>query len=224
MENLSGLTFTRLTVTGKDGVRRVFKNSSAIYWECTCICGNKKMIAATALKAGITKSCGCYMREVNRGKKNNLKHGSAGKGDNRVPEYDTWYNIRYRCYNRNCPQFKNWGGRGITVCKRWRDSFENFISDMGYRPTPKHSLDRFPDINGNYEPSNCRWATKLEQARGYTTNVHFEINGVKMIQKDWAYYFKVSDAAIIHHLKSGKSFQEIYNYYTNKNKLNGVSI
>lgn len=125
-------------------------------WLCRCDCGTMKAIAAHDLKVGDAVSCGCYRSEWNRLHKRT--HGLYG-----TPEYFAWTHMVDRCENRNNPSYFRYGGRGITVCARWRESFQSFIDDVGKRPSNAHSLDRI-DNSGNYEPSNCRWATAKQQA------------------------------------------------------------
>ena len=90
-----------------------------------------------------------------------------------------------RCTNPQCPKYKDYGGRGITVCERWKE-FTNFLADMGEKPTPKHTIDRFPNNNGNYELSNCRWATNKEQSRNRRNNHVIEAFGKKQTMIEWA--------------------------------------
>ena len=101
-------------------------------------------------------------------------HGEAGnprKGIPASPEYHSWQGMMDRCQNQKNRKYPLYGGRGITVCQRWRDSFEHFLADMGRRPGPGYSLDRYPDPNGHYEPGNCRWATILEQRHNRRPNI-----------------------------------------------------
>jgi hypothetical protein len=134
-------------------------------WECVCDCGNRTQPPTYSLVRGETRSCGCLQLETRR---QNKREGSAPKHGHTVgrstAEYRAWNALKTRCTNTNIPGYKYWGGRGITLCERWRDSFEAFLADMGPRPSPKHSLDRI-DNDGNYEPGNCRWATASEQNR-----------------------------------------------------------
>ena len=117
---------------------------------------------AELLRVGRTKSCGCLRSELGRamGVKTTLRHGEGSNGKE-TPEYRAWSNMLSRCNNANHRLFKHYGARGISVCAEWR-TYENFIANMGRRPSDAHSLDRINN-EGNYEPSNCRWATSTEQ-------------------------------------------------------------
>jgi len=145
-QDITGHKFGKMLVLKYEG------SSPPLYkamWLCLCECGNQKIVQGPNLKSGITKSCGCQKR--------------PRKIDLESSEYGSWRSMRDRCYRENCAEFKRYGARGIKVCERWRNSFANFILDMGTKPSKDHSLDRINN-DGNYEPSNCRWATKKEQA------------------------------------------------------------
>jgi hypothetical protein len=119
-------------------------------WVCKCDCGNRAEFTDEVLMRGKTRSCGCEHHAK--------KHGRYG-----TLEYSTWRAMLKRCENPNAANYHKYGGRGIVVCERWH-KFENFFADMGERPSKHHSIDRWPDNGGNYEPGNCRWATAKEQA------------------------------------------------------------
>jgi len=144
-----GEKFGRLTVMSeseKQGIHRA--------WNCSCECGGTKTALGTNLRRGLTGSCGCLHKE--RASDANSTHGLS-----RAPIYAVWRNMLARCAN---PEDVDYGGRGIDVCAEWKFSFESFHRDMGDPPTEEHSIDRL-DANGNYEKSNCRWATDTQQAR-----------------------------------------------------------
>lgn len=139
------------------------KRGRRTFWNCLCDCGGEREIVADNLVSGHTVSCGCVHSEmlIERNRTLLAKHGHVFHGKP-SRTYMSWTAMRSRCERPNDIGHKNYGGRGIKVCDRWKN-FENFLADMGERPDGK-TLDRFPDKNGNYEPGNCRWATPLEQA------------------------------------------------------------
>jgi len=182
--NLTGQTFGRLTVVSYAGLIR---RRSA--WKCKCSCGKEKTAVATCLMQGLTRSCGCLKAESNR--KNATTHGHSQDG--RASEYASWHAMKQRCTDRNDTKYDRYGGAGITVCERWLKSFECFLEDMGKKPSSEHTIDRFPNREGNYEPGNCRWASPKEQARNKKSNRFIEIDGQTKTIKEW------SEVSGVHH-------------------------
>ena len=155
--NIIGQRFGRLIVVSFVGK---INKSQRNYWRCKCDCGKRVTASGDNLKKGRVASCGCLRREVI--KTRSITHGESDRvGQPPSPEYRSWLSMRHRCLQPGNDNFANYGGRGIKVCARW-DSFENFLADMGRRPSSKHSLDR-KEVDGDYEPGNCRWATAKEQ-------------------------------------------------------------
>lgn len=145
-------------------------------WICLCSCGAHTSVQAAHLRSGNTRSCGCG---CGRG------HERANRVADHKLEHTTWKSMLSRCSQPGRASWKNYGGRGITVCARWRDSFDSFCADMGPRPSAEHSIDRI-DNDGNYEPGNCRWATKAQQAANRRNSKNIAFNGEVMTQAQWA--------------------------------------
>ena len=146
-------------------------------FECLCDCGKISFVNAMHLKNGATKSCGCYRKE-------NSSTMNTIHGYSRTKEYHSWCDMRSRCLDKTNSHYESYGGRGITICDRWLNSFETFLLDMGKRP-PNYTLDR-KDVNGNYESNNCRWATDRQQYFNKTTTRYITERGVTLPVTKWA--------------------------------------
>lgn len=164
------------------------------YWECVCLCGTTRAVAGYALTGETTGSCGCLKSEQMRAKK--TRHG--GKG---TPEYIAWKNLRARCGNPKKPVYRYYGGRGIKCCERWND-FANFLADVGHRPTADCSIDRI-NADGHYEPSNCRWATKTEQANNRCNSHRLDHNGRTHTIAEWGELLDLSAGMLYTRIRAG---------------------
>lgn len=149
-KDLTGRSFGRLVVKGMHS-KRTYSFGTRYFWLCKCACGTESIVFSGDLAAGHTTSCGCFRRDAA------FTHGRT-----RTPEYRAWAAMIQRCENPKAANFAAYGGRGIAVCDRWKD-FQNFLADMGERPAPELSIER-KDNDRGYEPDNCKWATRSEQA------------------------------------------------------------
>lgn len=177
-KDITGKRFGRLLV-----VKIHSKSRHGNYlWLCRCDCGKSATPITGSLISGASKSCGCLKSEVT----GNLwrKHGGTKLGK-RTPEYSSWGCMRQRCTNPRNQNYHRYGGRGILVCKRWMEDFNNFLLDMGNKPSPEYELERINN-NGNYDPSNCRWATRIEQANNTRQNVLLTLDGKTQNATQWA--------------------------------------
>lgn len=198
--NLIGRKFGRLTVVGFSHINKQ-KNT---VWNCVCECGNTTKVVGVELTCGHTRSCACL--SMDRLLERSTKHGLAD-----TPIYKIWQGIKDRCTNPNNPKYKNYGGRGIKVCDKWLESFENFYTDMKDRPSPRHTVDRI-DVNGNYEPSNCRWATPKEQANNSRRNHTVTYKGASHTLAEWENIVNIKQSTIKQRLRRGWSVDKALNF------------
>lgn len=190
VKDLTGQRFGRLFVIS---FSHTDKNDDAV-WNCLCDCGNLYQGIARRLRSGNTRSCGCLCIDVRRALK--TKHGLA-----RHPLYDTYHAMLMRCYDLRHVAYKNYGGRGITVCDRWRESFANFLEDMGDKPEG-YTLDRI-DNDCPYTPENCRWATREEQQSNRQGTRLVTYAGQTLTVAQWARVTGVPASAIYHRIDAG---------------------
>ena len=203
VNDLKGQKFGRLTV-----IERAKKeNERHAVWLCICDCGNYVTVKSDNLKSGNSKSCGCLAKELTR--QRSLKHGEFGS---RL--YNIWAHMKNRCNNPSDKRYKDYGGRGITFCKEWNDfeSFRDWASANGYRDDL--TIDRI-DVNGNYEPSNCRWATIEEQANNKRNNLVYTLNGRTQTLAQWCEEYGMNYFTVYRRLGYGwdisKALDSLYN-------------
>jgi hypothetical protein len=195
-------TFGRLTTIGpRFLMSQGTQGKHKVYQACQCSCGNSDVlvIRVDSLKRGDTTSCGCYLVEK-------VRAASFTHGLSRTREYNIWANILDRCNNPNCEGYAKYGKVGIKACDRWQEpngqGFLNFWEDMGPRPGPGYSVDRYPDKFGNYEPNNCRWATQTEQMRNVRSNKLLTSNGKTQCITEWAEELNIPHYIIRNRIKA----------------------
>lgn len=204
IEDKIGLKFHRWTVLGFSHRENKPKGASYL-WVCQCECGNVRSHTLSTLQRGDSKSCGCLTKD--RAKELHTKHGH---GSNRSQEYVAWQHLSQRCNNPKDKNYFRYGARGITICERWQ-SFENFLADMGLKPSRKHSLDRIDNSEG-YSPENCRWATFAEQMRNTRRNFNIEYQGKTYCVGDLAKLIGMNHETLRHRIKNkGMSVEDAIN-------------
>lgn len=194
----AGQRFGRLVA-----LHRVENRGKAQQWLFQCDCGASVLRVISSVRHSPSASCGCAALTQN---------GLAG-----TPEYLAWRAMRARCLNADNPYFHTYGGRGITICPRWIESFQNFYADMGPRTSPDHSLDRI-DSNGNYEPSNCRWATWDEQVRNKRNRLSVALNGQEKFLLDWCAELRLKPSTVRNRLARGWSVERALSMPTDGHK------
>lgn len=194
---LIGLKYGQLTITGTTGFGK--RGQGRVI--CLCSCGREHVCVWGNVKYGKTGRCKACRSAA-------LKIQSYRHGLTKTPEYNCWKKMRDRCNNTKSKQYYDYGGRGIRVCDRWNESVLAFYQDMGPRPSPSHSIDR-KDVNGNYEPSNCRWATTFEQGQNKRSTKQAIFRGAKCGTQVISRALKVRDRFVIECIHLGFSGDEI---------------
>lgn len=197
INDLVGRRYGRLVV-----ISRAPNKGRRTAWNCRCDCGSVAVVGSGELHAGDVGSCGCLRRELARNCKVGYIHGGHG-----TTEHKIWDGIKQRCLNPRAPAYRHYGGRGITICDRWL-SFENFLADMGKRPSKDHSINRV-DNNGPYSPENCIWATWLEQNNNHSKNRWLEHDGLKMTMAQWARRLGINYKTFKWYIYVGQTLQQV---------------
>jgi hypothetical protein len=201
--DLTGRRFSRLVALGPVERIYVVPRGTAVKWLCKCDCGKETIVFAQCLRNKNTKSCGCLNEEKRRARLDaQLTHGLSGS-----PEFWVWNAAKRRCHSPRDKSYKNYGARGIKMCKRWRDDFGAFIEDMGRRPSDAHTLERL-DNNKGYEPSNCAWRTVLVQANNKRNNRRLTAFGRTQTLPQWAREIGIPASALSARLERGWTIEK----------------
>jgi hypothetical protein len=196
--NLTGKVFGRLTVVEYAG----YENRKT-HWYCKCDCGTTLKVLSNSLQSGNTKSCGCLTADVSK-----ITHTKHSLSKTRL--YKTWQEMLQRCNNPNEPAYKDYGARGITVCKEWKDYmvFHNWAANNGYENTL--TIER-KNVNGNYEPNNCKWATIKEQQNNKRTCIFITFRNKTQSLNNWSIELNMSYSALIGRCRLGWSIDKMFN-------------
>ena len=212
--DLTGQVFGRLTVVDK----APNPEHKQTRWNCLCECGNASVVNSGDLRTGNTRSCGCYKLDT-------LIERASTHSMSKTIIYGRWVNMRARCSNVSNKRYDDYGGRGISVCDRWRNSFQNFYDDMGDPPTPEHSIER-QDNDKGYTPCNCYWADRLAQANNKRNNRLLTHLGRTQTSAQWSRELGISEQSIHSRLRYGWSVENTltvgirprYRYLTHRDK------
>lgn len=194
--DITGMAFGRLTVLRRSAGKSTRDKHHNAMWDCRCVCGTVGSYPGPNLRRGDTSSCGCLQRE-------SLGSRQRTHGMSHLPEHRVWSRMIQRCHNPSDGSFRDYGGRGISVCDRWRDDFSNFYSDMGPRPSAAHSIERIEN-DGPYSQQNCKWATRREQSRNRRNIRKITFSGRSLCLSDWAIALGVTRSAIYSYIKRGE--------------------
>lgn len=199
---LIGQRFGRLKVVGLS-----HSTIQGLFWKCLCDCGNEKVILGKRLRR-TTRSCGCLSVDT-------IRKMATTHGQGQTREHAIWCGIKNRCYNSKTKSYRLYGARGVIMSDAWRNSFETFIEDMGVSPHPNSSIERINN-NGPYSKGNCKWATAKEQCGNRRSNKWLTYKNISKIQIEWAVELGIDSSHIRFHLKQGRPFEWIYDYFKNK--------
>lgn len=200
-KDISGNKYTRLTA-----IQYVYTKNKKAYWLCKCECGKEKIVSASDLTSGNTKSCGCLHHDTAREHYLSLNRIHGMKG---TKIYSKWLNMKARCYKKSCNGYKNYGGRGIKVCDEWKNSFVNFYKwsiNNGYQEGL--TIERI-DVNKDYSLDNCKWITNLEQQNNKRNNTYIVYKNEKHTIAEWSRITGINKNTISGRLRKGWSVEKI---------------
>ena len=201
--NVAGQRFNRLFIIS----RAENTNRGKARWLCQCDCGRLTTVVGESFRNGSTRSCGCFQKEtVAQANLLRLSKDPKAHGLSKTPEYRIWIHIKGRCLNSQDQSFASYGGRGITICSEWQNSFKSFYGDMGPRPGPEYSIER-RDNHWGYNPQNCYWATMLNQANNKRNNHFLTHNGKTQTVSQWARIIDVLPRSLLARLEYGWSVE-----------------